>query len=108
MRKTEIIELSKLAAPKRAAFGEFLVTARVLDRVQLFRALQMQDRAPGARLGECAVALGYVARAQIEHMHAAFSSVVHDAELETMNTEDFEPVEEEIVIPIEVEITVEP
>ncbi|HUS27298.1 MAG TPA: hypothetical protein VMZ53_02285 [Kofleriaceae bacterium] len=96
--QTEIIELSKLAAPKRAAFGEFLVMARVLDRFQLFRALQLQDRMPGERLGQCAVALGYVARMQIEHMHAAFASVVRDAELETMETEAFEPVVEEIVL----------
>ena len=98
MRQTEVIELSKLASPKRAAFGEFLVTARVLDRFQLFRALQHQDRSPGTPLGQCAVALGYVARAQIEQMHAAFSLVVRDAELETMTTEAFEPFQEEIIL----------
>jgi hypothetical protein len=100
MMQTEIIELTKLAEPKRAAFGEFLVNARVLDRFQLFRALQMQDRVPSARLGQCAVALGYAARAQIEHLHAAFSQVLHDAELETISTEAFEPV---VIEPIEVE-----
>lgn len=98
--QTEVIELTELAPPKRAAFGEFLVHARVIDRVQLFRVLQMQDRVPGARLGQCAVALGYVARAQIEHMHRAFAEVVTDAAmraelaaLEANETESFEPVE---------------
>src|SRR4051812_30575517 len=38
-------------------FGEFLIAERVLDRQQLFRAMQMQDRNPGVRLGECAAAL---------------------------------------------------
>jgi hypothetical protein len=101
--QTEVIELTEIALPKRAAFGEFLVTARVLDRAQLFRALQMQDRVPGARLGQCAVALGYVATAQIEHMHACFTAVLTDAqmraelaELEAKETESFEPVEIEL------------
>lgn len=98
MMQTEVIELSKLATPKRAAFGEFLVMARVLDRFQLFRALQLQDRLPGKPLGQCAVALGFVARTQIEQMHDAFSLVVKDAELETMTTEAFEPVQEDIVL----------
>jgi hypothetical protein len=40
-------------------FGEFLVEQGVLDRYQLFRALQLQDRSPGTRLGECAAALGF-------------------------------------------------
>jgi hypothetical protein len=93
--QTEIIELSKLSAPRRAAFGEFLVSARILDRFQLFRALQMQDRVPSARLGACAVALGYVARAQIEAMHAAFERVVTDAELESSPTESFQQIEVE-------------
>ena len=103
--QTEVIELTELALPKRAAFGEFLVTARVIDRAQLFRVLQMQDRIPGARLGQCAVALGYVARSQIEHMHACFAAVLTDAErraelaeLEAKETENFEPVEIELIL----------
>ena len=63
----EIIELTKLAT--RARFGEFLVQQQVLDRFQLFRSLQLQDRAPGRRLGECAVALGFAPRAAIEQLH---------------------------------------
>ena len=87
--QTEIIELTQLAAPKRAGFGEFLVQQQILNRLQLFRVLQMQDRVPGARLGACAVALGYAARTRIEHMHDVFArgSVV---DLDTMTTEAFE------------------
>ena len=84
---TEIIELTKLAAPKRT-FGEYLVTHRVLDRFQLFRALQMQDRHPRARVGSCAVALGYAKRAAIETLHVRFTDAL-DAELEAADTEAF-------------------
>ena len=35
---------------------------------------------------------------QVEQMHAAFSLVVRDAELETMETEAFEPMQEEIIL----------
>lgn len=54
------------------SFGEFLVEQSVLDRFQLFRALQMQDRLPGVRLGECAAALGYAPIANIEKMFSEF------------------------------------
>jgi hypothetical protein len=84
--QTEIIELRELAPPKRSSFGEFLVKQAVLDRFQLFRILQMQDRIPGARLGQCAVALGYVPRAAIEELHARFSQ---RDDIETMTTEAF-------------------
>src|SRR4051812_24400543 len=84
--QTEIIELSQLAQPKRPHFGEFLVTQQVLDRFQLFRALQMQDRMPGARLGQCAAALGYVPQTVVEKQHSRFA---HEVELETMETEAF-------------------
>ena len=70
---TQILDLSMLAVPKRSPFGEFLVEHRVLDRFQLFRVLQMQDRAPGKRLGQCAVALGYAPQAEIEQLHARFA-----------------------------------
>lgn len=87
--QTEIIELTKLATPKRKPFGELLVAARVIDRAQLFRALQMQDRLPNARLGQCAVALGYAARARVEEVYAWFAEL-DEAELENMTTETFE------------------
>lgn len=97
--QTEIIELRELAPPKRPTFGEFLVKHAVLDRFQLFRILQMQDRVPGARLGQCAVALGYAPRAEIEELHVRFAQ---REELDTMTTEAFhrEP-EIEIVCTLE-------
>ncbi len=60
---------------KEVSFGEFLVEAGVLDRFQLFRALQMQDRLPGVRLGECAAALGYAPIAAIERLYERFSEL---------------------------------
>jgi hypothetical protein len=56
-------------------FGEFLVEQGLLDRYQLFRALQMQDRRPGVRLGEAAVALGYASSGAIERMHDRFEGL---------------------------------
>ncbi|MEZ4400988.1 MAG: hypothetical protein R3B06_13260 [Kofleriaceae bacterium] len=53
-------------------FGEFLVDRGAIDRYQLLRALQMQDRHPGVRLGECAAALGYVPVADVERLYAAW------------------------------------
>ena len=60
---------------KEISFGEYLVEAEVLTRFQLFRALQMQDRLPGVRLGECAAALGYAPIAAIERLFARFMQV---------------------------------
>jgi len=60
---------------KEVSFGEFLVDQHVLSRFQLFRALQMQDRLPGVRLGECAAALGYAPIAQIEKLYATFQQL---------------------------------
>jgi hypothetical protein len=71
--QTQIIELSKLATPKQRPFGEFLVEERILDRFQLFRALQLQDRMPGELLGHCAATLGYVQRSAIELLHLQFA-----------------------------------
>lgn len=92
--ETEIIELTKLAARRRPSFGEFLVEQRVLDRFQLFRVLQMQDRMPGTRLGHCVVALGYAARAEVEQMHVRFvqndEAQIEDLDLETMATTAFD------------------
>jgi hypothetical protein len=56
-------------------FGEFLVDQRVLDRQQLFRAMQMQDRNPGVRLGECAAALGYAPIHEIERAYRRFAGL---------------------------------
>lgn len=56
-------------------FGEFLVEQGVLDRAQLFRAMQMQDRNPGIRLGECAAALGYAPIGQVERAYRLFAGL---------------------------------
>jgi hypothetical protein len=85
--QTEVIELTHLARPKRDQFGEFLVKHAVLDRFQLFRALQLQDRLPGTLLGTCAVALGFAARERIEQLYARFLD--RDGELDTMTTDAF-------------------
>jgi hypothetical protein len=53
-------------------FGEFLVERRAINRYQLLRSLQMQDRHPGVRLGECAAAMGYVPVARVEALYAAW------------------------------------
>ena len=60
---------------KEITFGEYLVEEQVLDRFQLFRALQMQDRLPGVRLGECAAALGYAPIAAIEKIYSRFLQI---------------------------------
>lgn len=96
MSPTEIIELTTLRAPKRTTFGEFLVTQHVLSRAQLFRALQMQDRIPKARLGSCAVALGFAPRRHVEELYVRFVQAA-EAELETMRTEAFRKDEIEVV-----------
>ncbi len=57
------------------SFGEYLVDQGVLDRYQLFRALQMQDRMPGIRLGECAAALGYAPISKIEKLYAKLAQI---------------------------------
>lgn len=86
---TEVLQLTTLAAPRRFYFGEFLVEQRIIDRFQLFRALQLKDRIPSARLGQCAVALGYVHRTAIEEAHLQFSLTGDFAD-----TEAFERAEE--------------
>ena len=53
-------------------FGEFLVERRTIDRHQLLRALQMQDKYPAVRVGECAAALGFAQISEIERQYAAW------------------------------------
>ena len=60
---------------EEVTFGEFLVDQGVLDRFQLFRALQLQDRLPGVRLGECAAALGYVPILAVERLYERFAKI---------------------------------
>ena len=89
--QTEVIELSQLAVPRRSPFGEFLVEQAVLDRFQLFRVLQLQDRVPGTRLGHCAVVLGFAARDTIEQLHRRFAQKLDlDAELDAATTTAFQ------------------
>jgi hypothetical protein len=57
-------------------FGEFLVQERALDREQLFRALQMQDRVPGIPIGQCAVALGFLTMSEVEWMYQRFATLL--------------------------------
>ena len=57
---------------QEVSFGEYLVDQGVLDRYQLFRALQLQDRLPGVKLGECAAALGYAPIGAIERLYQRF------------------------------------
>ena len=56
---------------KEISFGEYLVDQGILDRFQLFRALQMQDR----RLGEAAAALGYAPIGVIERLFQRFQGL---------------------------------
>ena len=60
---------------KEISFGEFLVEQAVLDRHQLLLALQMQDRQPGVRLGECAAALGFAPIGEIERQFSQYAGV---------------------------------
>jgi hypothetical protein len=60
---------------KEIHFGEFLVEQQRLDRYQLFRSLQMQDRHPGCRIGECAAALGYVQIGDVERLYSSFAQL---------------------------------
>ena len=57
---------------KEISFGEYLVDQGVLDRAQLFKALQMQDRLPGVRIGEAAAALGFAPIGAIERFYQRF------------------------------------
>ena len=63
------------AGLKEMAFGEYLVEQGVLDRFQLLRSLQMQDRLPGVRLGEAAAALGYAPINAIERLFERYTKM---------------------------------
>jgi hypothetical protein len=60
---------------KELPFGEFLVEQAVVDRFELFRALQMQDRIRGVPIGECIAALGYAPTGVIEQMYVTFAGI---------------------------------
>jgi hypothetical protein len=60
---------------KEISFGEYLVDQGIVDRFQLFRALQLQDRTPGVRLGESVAALGYAPIGAIERLYQRFTAL---------------------------------
>lgn len=60
---------------KEISFGEYLVDQGIVDRFQLFRALQLQDRSPGVRLGEAVAALGYAPIGAVERLYQRFSGL---------------------------------
>jgi hypothetical protein len=53
-------------------FGEFLVATGAIDREQLFRAMQLQDRHPEVKIGECAAALGFLQLGDVELQYDRF------------------------------------
>jgi hypothetical protein len=57
---------------KMIPFGEYLVEQGLISRYQLFRAMQMQDRHPAVRIGECVAALGYLQISEVERAVARF------------------------------------
>lgn len=60
---------------KEISFGEYLVDQGIVDRFQLFRALQLQDRSPGTRLGEAVAALGYAPIGAVERLYQRFTAL---------------------------------
>ena len=60
---------------KEVSFGEYLIDQGLIDRFQLFRALQMQDRLPGVRLGEAVAALGYAPIGVVERVFTRFQQL---------------------------------
>jgi hypothetical protein len=63
------------AGLQEVQFGEYLVEQGLIDRFQLFRALQLQDRTPGLRLGEAAAALGFAPSLAIQRLLGRFQGL---------------------------------
>jgi hypothetical protein len=57
-------------------FGEFLVQEGAIDRAQLFRAMQIQDRLPQMPIGQCVVALGYLTMSEVEWLYQRFATTL--------------------------------
>jgi hypothetical protein len=57
-------------------FGEFLVQEGAIDRAQLFRAMQIQDRLPQMPIGQCVVARGYLTMSEVEWMYQRFATTL--------------------------------
>jgi hypothetical protein len=66
--------------------GELLVESEVLTRQQLLRALQMQDRTPSLRLGQCIVALGYAKPSQVRQA-VALHRALRELEAESVDSD---------------------
>ena len=56
-------------------FGELLVEHGFLDRGELLRALQLQDERPYLRIGQCALALGFITRKSLTHAIALWNGL---------------------------------
>ena len=63
------------ASLEELLFGEYLVAQGIVDRFQLFKALQLQDRSKGTRLGEAVAALGYAPPGAIERLFGRFQEL---------------------------------
>jgi len=59
--------------PTAPTFGSFLVDVGMLNRYQLFQALQVQDQSPGTRLGDCIAALGFMHQIELETLHQRYA-----------------------------------
>ena len=58
--------------PGPILFGEFLIENGFISRYQLFRAMQLQDRHPAVKIGECVAALGFMQITEVESAFASF------------------------------------
>jgi hypothetical protein len=56
-------------------FGEYLVERGIINRVQLLRALQLQDAMVGLRIGTAVATLGYCSPLRIELLHGQFAQL---------------------------------
>jgi len=50
---------------QEVTFGEFLVEKHAVNRSQLFDALQLQDKEPDRKIGECMYELGYLPASEL-------------------------------------------
>lgn len=60
---------------EQMSFGEYLVSKRAITRHDLFQALQLQDRNPGVKLGECLAKLGAMGYIDVEKHLGSWNQV---------------------------------
>ena len=53
---------------KEMCFGEFLVEKRQITRFDLLRALQLQDRRPDFRIGQCLTSIGALSTPELDEL----------------------------------------